>query len=375
MKIAVIKLGARITWETDAAVAPGEAISICKALHQGGADVHVFTKLLFKDTLHTSLNWHNIVEDHDTSGLDALVVINGNVNFFGGAEDEAQILNYKIVNHFKGPVVYIMCDPELPFCQIWESVAKKPWGGKYKEEDINVTRKINVLSQAANVDAVVARWPKRGVPIYKVFHFPMDQFPLLNNWLPPSQNPLVDLLYGGTARGGRRIPNLYYWYWNLPADISVELFGSIDRADFEKHASLKEVNLDLARAPEFKGKVKYCDVLPTMNLALAHLVTGDPSYEVLDLIPQRFAECIAAGNVVFIDANMDKNKRLYQGDTYDAKLLREFVIVEDKDQLTERIRSLKDFPKFRAMIITAQREALNFKAETFCTSLVRTILE
>lgn len=46
MKIAVIKLGARIMWETDAAVGPGEAISICKALKQGGAEVHVFTKIL-----------------------------------------------------------------------------------------------------------------------------------------------------------------------------------------------------------------------------------------------------------------------------------------------------------------------------------------
>ena len=87
MKIGVIKLGARITWDTDGAVAPGEAISICKALKRGGAEVHVFTKLLKKDTLDPSLTWHDITEDHNTTGLDLLVIINGNVNFFGGAED------------------------------------------------------------------------------------------------------------------------------------------------------------------------------------------------------------------------------------------------------------------------------------------------
>lgn len=46
MKAAVIKLGARITWDTSGAVAPGEAVSICKALVRGGAEVHVFTKIL-----------------------------------------------------------------------------------------------------------------------------------------------------------------------------------------------------------------------------------------------------------------------------------------------------------------------------------------
>ena len=375
MKIAVVKLGARITWETDAAVAPGEAISICKALTKGGADVHVFTKILKKDTLHPSITWHDIIEDHDTTGLDALVIINGNVNFFGGSEDEAQILNYKIVNHFKGNVVYIMCDPELPFTQIWESVAKKPWGSKYKQEDIEINRNINVLSQAANLEAVANRWPKKGVPIFKLFHFPMDQFPLLNEWLDPVKSPTVDLLYGGTARGGRRIPNLFKWYWNMPADISVEIFGSIDATDFQKHPKLDQVTLAAATPPAFTGKVKYCDVLPKMNSSLAHLVTGDPSYEVLDLIPQRFAECVAAGNVVFIDAKMDQNKRFYVAESYDDKLLREFIIVERQEQLVEAIRALKDFPKFREIVIAAQRKALNFNAEAFCKSLVEVLIE
>lgn len=379
MKIAVIKLGARIMWETDAAVGPGEAISICKALKQGGAEVHVFTKILAKDTQHESLKWHNILDDRNTSGIDALLVINGNVNFFGGQEDRAQILNYEIINNFNGPVVYVMCDPELPLLQIWDNVSKKQvdpkygWENKYEEKDILVTKPIHVLCQPFNVDEMKKVWTKKKgtVPLGTMFHFPMERFPLLNEWLEPASTPVVDLLYGGTARGGRRIPNLYKWYCNLPSDINVEIFGKIDESDFVDHQKVKPL-IDArpeVRYPTFSGMVKYCDVLPKMNNALAHLVTGDPSYETLDLIPQRVAECIAAGNVVFVDANIDKSRRIYPNGT----MAHGFLYVANQEELVERLRAIKEDPHMRAQIIEDQRIATNFDADEFCKSLVAQI--
>lgn len=385
MKIAVIKLGARIMWETDAAVGPGEAISICKALKQGGAEVHVFTKILAKDTQHESLKWHNILDDRDTSGIDALLVINGNVNFFGGAEDRAQILNYEIINNFDGPVVYVMCDPELPLLQIWDNVSKKQvdpkygWENKYAEKDIRVTKPIHVLCQPFNVAEMTKVWEKKKgtVPLGTMFHFPMERFPLLNEWLDPAPAPVVDLLYGGTARGGRRIPNLFKWYWNLPEDISVEIFGKIDRDDFVSHPKVgpqidawsPQSKAPGQRAPAFSGMVKYCDVLSKMNNSLAHLVTGDPSYETLDLIPQRVAECIAAGNVVFVDANIDKSRRIYPSGT----MAHGFLYVANQEELVERLRAIKEDPHMRAQIIEDQRIATNFNADEFCKSLVNAI--
>lgn len=393
MKIGVIKLGARITWETDAAVGPGEAISICKALKRGGAEVHVITKILKKDTLDPSLTWWNILgsEGFEGSGvdqavldnLDALLVINGNVNFFGGAEDAAQIMNYGVINNFKGPVIYVMCDPELPLLQIWENVSKKPWGMNYREADINITRgNIHVLSQPFAVDKVEARWrAKKGTaPIDSVFHFPMERFPLLNDWMKPSADTKVDLLYGGTTRGGRRVPNLFKWYWNLPSDISVEIFGKIDQDDFLKHPKLNErlcqgklghVLVSGDTPPAFTGMVKYCDVLPKMNTSIAHLVTGDPSYEELDIIPQRTMECIAAGNVVFIDANMDTSRRIYPPES----LVHEFLYVRNQAELVERLRLMKSDPEFRAGVILGQHDAINFDADMFCKSLVEKIAE
>lgn len=374
MKIAVIKLGSRITWDTDGAVAPGEAISICKALARGGAEVHVFTKILKKDTLHPSLHWHNIGEDHDASGMDLVVVINGNVNFFGGVEDVEQILNYKLINTTRAYVCYIMCDPYLPFQQIWANVKKKQdegkWNSKWTRDQLLIDKMhLYVLSQPYATEKVWEDWEKikseSRVNVADFFHFPMERFPLLNEWLKPAEQPAVDLLYGGTHRGGRRIPNLYKWYCGLPDDISVELYGNIAQSDFEEHPKVGK--LPVKRYPTFTGKVKYDQVLPKQNTALAHLVTGDPDYEPLDIIPQRTYENIAAGNVVFVDAAMDESRRIYPAGT----LAHDFLYVKDQDEFVERLRQVKADPELRAGLIQAQIEATNFDADEFCKSLVK----
>jgi hypothetical protein len=87
---------------------------------------------------------------------------------------------------------------------------------------------------------------------------------------------------------------------------------------------------------------------------------------VLDLIPQRIAECHAAGNIVFVDANMDKSRRIYPVGT----LAHDFLYVSTQAELVERLRIVKDDPSIRADMLEAQRIATNFDAELFCKSLV-----
>jgi hypothetical protein len=265
-----------------------------------------------------------------------------------------------------------MCDPELPLLQIWPNVSKKPWGVNYREKDLNIVRKdIRVLSQPFDLEAMKKHWKKGAVPVAEFFHFPMERFPLLNEWLKPMEEPKVDLLYGGTPRGGRRIPNLYKWYWNLPKDISVEIFGSIDTDDFLKHPKVGMAPLFLkeGRAPEFTGKVKYDQVLPKMNTGLAHLVTGDGSYEELDIIPQRTMENIAAGNVVFVDANMDKARRIYPKGTF----AHEFLYVASQEELVERLRYVKEDEMLRQDVLQSQCFAQDFAPDEFCRSLVEVL--
>ena len=160
MKVAVIKLGSRISFNAnDTSGGNGEARSIIKMLKEGGADVHIYTKILKKDTLVEDYTWHNLTDfvsgAVDIEG-DALVVLNGNVNFFGGAEDPEQLLNYALINDFNGPVFYIFCDPELTLKQVWPSVEKKPWACNWTESQLNITRTdITYLSQPYDVDKVL----------------------------------------------------------------------------------------------------------------------------------------------------------------------------------------------------------------------------
>jgi hypothetical protein len=115
--------------------------------------------------------------------------------------------------------------------------------------------------------------------------------------------------------------------------------------------------------------VKYDQVLPKMNSSLAHLVAGDPSYKTLDLIPQRVAECFAAGNIVFIDAGIDKSRRIYPVDS----MAHDFLYVETQAELVSRLRAVKSDAGLRMDVLYAQQVATNFDADEFCQSLVKTV--
>ena len=117
MKIAVIKLGSRVSIESTATSGgTGETLSIIKMLVDGGASVDVYTKVLDRDKKPELFNILDIESNYssiNTKGYDCLVVLNGNVNYFGGVDSPSQTLNYWIINNFNGRVYYILCDCSL----------------------------------------------------------------------------------------------------------------------------------------------------------------------------------------------------------------------------------------------------------------------
>lgn len=373
MKVAVIKLGSRISFNAnDTSGGNGEARSIIKMLHKGGAEVHIYTKILKKDNLVPEYHWHNM-SDYKNDGhyidADALVVLNGNVNFFGGAEDFEQLMNYLVINMFNGPVFYILCDPELTLKQVWPSVEKKDWGSKWTERALNIVRDdIIYLSQPYDVEKVINDLGKNEIKPSKIIHYPFEQFPCLNERLPFNETPKVDLSYGGTMRGGKRAKKMVKFYFGHPEDISVEMFGKIDLDDFTKIKSLK---LDTTlRAPTFTGPVRYDEMLPKMNRAMAHCVIGDPFYEQINDMAQRAYESIWSNVVTFIDADLDKIRRVYGAD----KNLADFLYVSSRDELSEKIQLLKKSPETRREIVEAQIKAIAFDAGEYCTDFT-TLLE
>jgi hypothetical protein len=365
MKVAVIKIGSRISFNAnDTSGANGEARSICKMLKRGGAEVHIYTKILKKDTLVEDYHWHNLGDSIVTASLqayDALVVLNGNLNFFGGAEDPEQLLNYTIINVFPKKVFYIYCDPELTLKQVWPSVSKKPWAGNWSQEMLHVGRSdIIYLSQPHDVVKVIHDLKKNEVVPALAVHFPFEKFPCLNGQLPFNKTPEVDLSYGGTMRGGKRAKKMVKFYFGHPDSVSVEMFGKIEWKDFDSRL------LTGQRPPEFTGPVKYDEMLPKMNKAMAHCVIGDPYYEQISDVPQRAYESIWSSVVTFIDNDMDKLRRVYGRDP----ILSNFLYVKDRQELTEKIQLLKSDISLRRQIVEDQISAIAFDGREYCESFV-----
>lgn len=360
MKVGIIKLGARISFNAnDTSGGNGEARSVIQILEAGGEEIHIYTKILKKDNLLPQYHWHQIASDHDTSHLDYLLVINGIPNFFGGAEDIEQILNYKIINNFDGPVFYAYCDPALTLRQIWPSVEAKEWGKNWKKEDINIVRDdIRYISQPFDVDAVSKLLPKNGPTVSSVTHFPFEQFPMMRESYPFNPNPLVDLSYGGTMRGGKRIKKMEKFYFGYDEDISVEMFGKITPEDFESN---KKFNPN-QRYPTFTKSVRYDMIIPKMNEAMCHVAIGDPLYEEISDVAQRVYESINASVVTFIDSDMDKNRRVFGAD--------DFFYVSSREDVQKRIRFLKTNPDVRQKIVNKQFKIVNFDVKTYSDKLI-----
>lgn len=368
MKAAVIKLGSRISFNAnDTSGANGEARSICKMLKRGGADVHIFTKILGKDNLVPDYTWHNLGEPFPLllPGIDVLVVLNGNVNFFGGVEDPEQLLNYAIINSFPGKVFYLLCDPELTLKQVWPSVSKKDWVSNWSREMLHVGRSdITYLSQPHDVKKVYDDLKKNEVTPAQIEHFPFERFPCLNERISFNPNPTVDLSYGGTMRGGKRAKKMAKFYFGHPADISVEMFGKIEAKDFDE--KLKGT----LRLPTFAGPVKYDEMLSRMNQALAHVVIGDPWYEKINDIPQRVYESIWSSVVTFVDTDMDKLRRVYGSN----KNLADFLYVSSREEVTEKIWLLKTDLHMRKQIIDEQIDTIAFDPDVYCRSFVEKMI-
>jgi hypothetical protein len=117
MKLAILKIGSRIS-QAGTAPSAGESYAISSLLAGTGAEVHVYTKVLTRspEDPHPEPNLYiKDIENYEDSytGYDALIVINGNVNFFGGQESRQDLLNYTIINNFKGDIFYLLVDGKL----------------------------------------------------------------------------------------------------------------------------------------------------------------------------------------------------------------------------------------------------------------------
>jgi hypothetical protein len=162
-------------------------------------------------------------------------------------------------------------------------------------------------------------------------------------------------------RGGKRAKKMVKFYFGHPVNISVEMFGKIKEEDFD----LPKFGFPgFPQLPRFTGPVKYDEMLPKMNKAMAHCVIGDPWYEEINDMAQRAYESIWSSVVTFIDSDLDSLRRVYGAD----KVLADFLYVSDRNELSEKIALLKNDHVLRRQIINDQFNAVNFDAAQYCKS-------
>lgn len=359
MKLAVVKLGARVIFgeKMGTSGGSGEARSLINMLAVGKQDVHVYTKILAKDEPVTHVKMHQMLDEYqdiNSQGYDALCVINGSVNYMGGVDDPSQTNIYWMINNFKGPVFYFYCDPNLSLKQIWPSVSKKPWASNYKQSDIEITRAdIRVICQIYNTQKCKEVFDKNGIKVQSVDQYPFEKFPMMFEAI--RSEKLLDLQYGGTFRSGRREQKLIDFYFGLPDDISVEVFGKIKADDFNP----KKTG-DL-RKPIFTGAVNYDKMIHKMSQGLVHTVIGDTQYPAYQMISQRAYESIQAGCVTLIDSAFDTQKIIFKD-----KELQKFCYVNNRSQVAERIQTLKADPKTAEDIVKMQVTDVDFNEKKYC---------
>jgi len=371
MKLAVIKLGGRMNNNADGPVG-GEVMSAIDLFVRGGNEVHYFTDINKKDIPLPKAVGHQI--ESFTNDYEALIVINGNVNYYGGQEPRLDLENIKLINKFKGPVFYILFDPMLPLKQQWKGVEMKQdkykWEKHYSKEEIEIVRDdIVYISQPYNLEEVKKLIGPLEVKYKKLLHYPLYKMHLVfYDRLPFPKGHFfgrgelderpIDVIYGGTFRSGKREKKLIKYYFGYPEKYNVEIFGKIELSHFN------EKKIKGLRPPVFTKAIKHDQVRYKMMSSYSTVSIGDKWYEGRNLA-QRIYESILSNCITFIDNDLDPQHLVY-GDRLNK------LYVNSKDGVMEVI----DFVKQTDCLETTcdvQYETVKIDKEKFVNDLTELI--
>jgi len=369
LKLAVIKLGGRINGNADGAIG-GEVLIAVELLVRGGNSVHCYTKFLPKDHLIKNVVFHDISEYSPDVSYDALVVINGNINFYGGSTSPLEMENLKIINSFKGKVIYMLFDPMLPLKQYWNGIESKQdkynWPQKYTKQEIYIERDdIKCISQPYDLDSIKLLLQKTGIKYNKVEHYPLYKMHLV--FYDRLQFKYIerntDLSYGGTFRNKQREDKLIKYYFGYPDNYNIDIFGKIKLSDFTP----KKING--LTVPRFTKNVQHNMVREKMSKSIGSVVIGDKWYEGKNLA-QRVYENILSNTINFIDMDLDPNKLVYGNDTEFDRLY-----VNSRNDVISVIDDIKAHPSKLKELCDRQYDAVMIDKQLYIENLTTLIGE
>lgn len=378
MRVALIKLGGHFD-EDNTSINIGEVKSIYILLSkiQEISKLDIFTILskkqedakkpkqisLFSKKKEIEYNIRSLNKEFNSliNDYDALLIVNGSINFFGGAEDESILLTYKAIRDFKKDVFYFLTDPALMLKQL--NISSKSWSDKYKDENyFFIDKKVNYICQANNLDYIKELSEKDSyVKINEIHNFPFEKFTYVYNIpIAFNPNPVKDLAYGGTFRSGAREKALVNFYFGYNK-VNVELFGKLRIDDFN------EKRISSLSVPSFGPFVPYSQFISYMNKeTMSTVLIGDDLYIKCEDIAQRVYESILASVICFVDITYDKNKIIFKNE-----ILRDFNYVSSRQEVEEKINYLKNNLHFRENIVKLQYEDTKINVQEYCHDLYK----
>lgn len=357
MKFAIMKIGARFKESDNISVYAHESIVVGTILQNRGHEVIYVTDVKESDPTPVKMK----IIDYDeyfvrAHEFDALLVMGGLTGFYGGLPASREPDIYKAMNNFpkEGQVYWVQTEIRASYHNNLNAVFNKSWGHSYKHHDIRIREKsVRHLTQFKNVDA------------YKFFgkitaeYFPFEKFTLYeycNKELTDIDYSKCeyDLVYGGSFRFGSREEEMVKYFFGLPNDISMYVFGMIEECQFTIQGN--------KRPPTFGKSVKYNKYGETLQKGWCSITPGDKNCQKIDHLTVRTYENVVHGLVAFIDTEFDPNKRIFSHPT-----LRKFLYVSTQSELINRIRHLKQHPEKIKKIVDLQRQDLfgNFSKEQY----------
>jgi hypothetical protein len=339
MKICILNLANNVT---DFKTTPsGETIHIKNVFIKLGYEVDIISK---SDTDRT-IAFENV---NDINIYQAMIIINGALNFFGGKENPVIINNYKLMSKFKGKIFYFLTDLSLPYRSLWNAIKNRGWD--IKEEDVSITNKMTIVSQAKNLNMV--KELHEGIPeIGDVVYFPLERYKLVNEFeIAEPTIKFSDVIYGGSYRSGRREAKMNKYLFDTEYD--VEIFGN---------ASLDQFKLPYTKAPTFTGKVAQTEFVSKTSTGIASIIIGDPNYN-NNMITLRVWETMLSDAICFIDQDFDPNYEILQN---------QYFYVSTKEELERKIKEIKNDEKLRHQLLDYQHNKIHdhFNRESYLLAM------
>lgn len=348
MKIGFIKLGSRYQKpKNPLKEVISESIRYAETLKSLGHQVWLLSARGQRNTPPEANVDFCFLDEAMELNLDTIIVYCGFVDFIGGKDTNRVRAQYQFINQFAASgkkVYFIMNDIQVPLNELRANHSLLSEDG-YTPESLGLPE-VEIITQGFNTDYIASKMKSkasfsiRTVPIWQIGY---------SNPIGFNENPEYDFSYACGRVRKNRWNQMAYW---LEGAMIIGNDILVDEDFVKKYGEINHYPV---------GKVLYSEMPIHCNKAMATIIFGDTEYEKGQMISNRLAECIAASVVCFIDTTSDVDKKLFKNPELD------WLYVDTKEQLQEKISFLKDNLEFRRRIVELQHQEIDISNLDFLT--------